>query len=72
MTMTTYAGVSQRTTYFAAREMLLKDGEKDDAGVQTAAMQALAKRIGMLAPQRDAFRAERVKNVRGQGWRRWG
>lgn len=65
-------GWEQYVVYFAAREMLLKDGEKDDAAVQTAAMQALAKRIGMLAPQRDAFRAERVKNVRGQGWRRWG
>ncbi len=65
-------GWEQYIPYFAAREMLLKDGEKDDAAVQTAAMQALAMRIGKLAPHRDAFRAERVKNVRGQGWRRWG
>ncbi len=74
-TSSTFDGINgweQYIVYFAAREMLLKDGEKDDAGVQTAAMQALAKRVGMLAPHRDAFRAERVKNVRGQGWRRWG
>lgn len=61
--------------YYAAREMLFKDGEKDDAAAQTAEMASLAKRIGKLAPQRDRFRAERVKNVRGRhfslGGRRW-
>lgn len=61
--------------YYAAREMLFKDGEKDDAAAQDGALAALAKRIGKLAPQRDRFRAEKVKNVRNRaftlGNRRW-
>ncbi len=58
-------GWEQYIAAFAAREMLLRDGEKEDAAVQDRAMQALAVRVGKLAPKRDAFRAERVKNVRG-------
>jgi len=53
--------------YFAAREMFIHDGELGEAGVQDKAMQAMAMRIGKLAPHRDAFRAERVKNVRRTG-----
>lgn len=65
-------GWEQYVVEFAAREMLLKDGEKSDANDCTQKMQALAMRIGKLAPKRDAFRAERVKNVRGgQGYGRW-
>lgn len=65
-------GWEQYPVEFAAREMLLKDGEKSDAADCTQKMTALAMRIGKLAPKRDAFRAERVKNVRGgQGYGRW-
>jgi len=65
-------GWEQYVVEFAAREMLLKDGEKSDASDCTQKMAALAMRIGKLAPKRDAFRAERVKNVRGgQGYGRW-
>jgi hypothetical protein len=66
-------GWEQYPVYFAAREMLMKDGETAEANAQTQAMGMLAQRIGGLAPKRDAFRAERVKNVRGSfpggGWR---
>lgn len=70
-------GWEQYPTEYAAREMLLKDGEKSDAADCTAKLGALAARIAKLAPKRDAFRAERVKNVRSGGgsafpWgRRW-
>lgn len=77
-TTSTFDGINgweQYIVYYAAREMLFKDGEKDDAAAQTAEMAALAKRIGKLAPQRDRFRAERVKNVRARAFtvngRRW-
>ena len=73
-TSSTFDGINgweQYIPYFAAREMLLKDGEKDDASVQDRALQALAMRIGKLAPGRDSFRAERVKNVRRPMVRRW-
>ena len=68
-------GWEQYIEYFAAREMLFKDGEKDDAATQDQALAALARRISKLAPQRDRFRAERVKNVRNRNLvtngRRW-
>jgi hypothetical protein len=68
-------GWEQYVTYFAAREMYSKDDEAAKVGEQNQAMQMLAKRIQGLAPKRDAFRAERVKNVRGGGggfpWGRW-
>ena len=67
-------GWEQYPVEFAAREMFLHDGEKSDAATCTAKMDLLAKRIASLAPKRDAFRAERVKNVRTGGpgpWGRW-
>ncbi len=58
--LSTFDGINgweQYPVYYAAREMLMHDGETADG----------------LAPKRDAFRAERVKNVRGSfpggGWR---
>lgn len=62
-------GWEQYVVYFAAREMLLRDDEKELAAAQDRAMQTIAVRIGKLAPKRDAFRAERVKNVRRLTWR---
>jgi hypothetical protein len=59
-------GWEQYPVEFAAREMFLKDGEKGEANDCTQKMEALAIRVGKLAPKRDAFRAERVKNVRGR------
>ncbi len=75
----TFDGINGWEAYiveYAAREMFLRDGETAEAGACTAKMQALAARIADLAPKRDAFRAERVKNVRTNGaafpWgRRW-
>ncbi len=72
-TTSTFDGINgweQYLVYFAAREMLFNDGESTSD--QDRAMQAMAMRIGKLAPGRDSFRAERVKNVRRTvGWRRW-
>lgn len=51
--------------YYAAREMYSKDDEPGKVAEQNQAMASLAVRIAGLAPKRDAFRAERVKNVRG-------
>ncbi len=64
-------GWEQYVAYFAAREMYSKDDEAAKVGEQSQAMKDMAQRIGKLAPGRDAFRAERVKNVRGGWFRRW-
>jgi hypothetical protein len=69
-------GWEQYVVYFAAREMYSKDDESGKVQEQNAAMAAMAARIANLAPKRDAFRAERVKNIRGTAtmfpWgRRW-
>lgn len=66
-------GWEQYIVYYAAREMYSKDDELAKVREQDQAMAALAQRIAKLAPGRDAFRAERVKNVRGGGigWPRW-
>ncbi len=64
-------GWEQYPVCFAAREMLIKDGETGEAQAQTQAMGMLAQRIAGLAPKRDAFRAERVKNVRGRTFPGW-
>ncbi len=70
-------GWEQYVVCFAAREMYSKDDEAAKVGEQNQAMQMLAKRIQGLAPKRDAFRAERIMNVRGGGggggypWGRW-
>ncbi len=64
-------GWEQYIACYAAREMIVKDGDSEGtAKDQESAMKGLAMRIGKLAPQRDAFRAERVKNVRRRvgGW----
>jgi hypothetical protein len=70
-TTSTFDGINgweQYLVYFAAREMLERDGRLADVATQDRAMQAMAMRIGKLAPTRDSFRAERVKNVRGRRW----
>ncbi len=74
---TTFDGINgweQYVVYFAAREMYSKDDELGKVKEQDQAMAAMAQRIGKLAPKRDAFRAERVKNVRqgvGSPWGRY-
>lgn len=68
----TFDGINGWESYlsvYAAREMFRHDGEKQDAAECTAELAALSVRIAGLAPKRDAFRAERVKNVRRVG--RW-
>ncbi len=57
---------------FAARCMAVKDEEWQLVGAVKSDMASLKMRIAGLAPKRDAFRAERVKNVRGFGGRTGG
>jgi hypothetical protein len=70
---TTFDGINGWEEYiphFAASCMLTKDDELALKNSCLADMAALERRIGKLATKRDAFRAERVKNVRGGGlWR---
>jgi hypothetical protein len=66
----TFDGINGWESYlsvYSAREMFRHDGEKQDAAECTAELAALSARIAGLAPKRDAFRAERVKNVRRIG-----
>jgi hypothetical protein len=65
-------GWEQYIVYYAAREMYSKDDEAGKVAEQDRAMAAMAGRIAKLAPGRDSFRAERVKNVRGAGGIPWG
>ena len=58
-------GWEEYVVCFAARCMAVKDEEWPLAGALRADMASLRDRIAKLAPTRDAFRAERVKNVRG-------
>lgn len=60
-------GWEEYAVVFAARCMAVKDEEWDLARELRADMDRLAARIAKLAPHRDQFRAERVKDVRGQG-----
>lgn len=55
---------------FAAKCMATKDADWPRVTELRNDMSALAERIGKLAPNKDSFRAERVKNVRGSkgGW----
>jgi hypothetical protein len=59
----------------AARELALKEGEIEFAREMSAEKAGIALRIKKRAPSRDAFRARRVKDVRGErlamgrGWR---
>jgi hypothetical protein len=72
---TTFDGINGWEAYvteYAAREMFKHDGERSDAQECTDEMQRIALRVGKLAPKRDAFRAERVKNVRGGAAGVWG
>ncbi len=67
-------GWEQYLVFYAAREMHIHDDELELANKNDQAMAAMAMRIAKLAPGRDNFRAEKVKNVRGGGlpfgWRR--
>jgi hypothetical protein len=59
--------------YYAARCMAEKDDEPNVVRYCNNQIDRLRQRISKLAPMRDAFRAERVKDVRGHmpwGWRR--
>jgi len=69
----TFDGINGWEDYlprYAAREMLMQDGELEQAAAQDRAMKTMAARIATLAPKRDSFRAERVKNIR-KAWRPW-
>lgn len=64
----TFDGINGWEEYavdFAAKCMAVKDAEWELAQALDADMRKLEKRIQALAPTRDAFRPERVKDVRG-------
>ncbi len=63
-TLEGYAGWEEYVVCFAACCMLTKDGELEDKSSIRADMKDIEARIASLAPGRDAFRAERVKDVR--------
>lgn len=68
----TFDGINGWEEYavdYAARCMAVKDEEWELVRALDADMARLRERIQKLAPTRDAFRAERVKDVRGW-WRR--
>lgn len=74
----TFDGINGWEEYLvchAAREMMLKEGEPEMARLLENDKFALAERIKKRAPNRDAFRQRRVKDVRGErlaggrGWR---
>ncbi len=65
-------GWEEFVTCFAAKNMATKDAEWETVRELRADMKAIAERVGKLAPGRDAFRAERVKNVRGARGRWYG
>lgn len=60
-------GWEEYVVAFAARCMAMKDEEWPLANALGDEMARLRDRISKLAPTRDAFRAERVKDVRGYG-----
>lgn len=69
---TTFDGINGWEDYardWAACEMLTKDEELPLKNSILGDMAKLEARIAQLAPRRDNFRAERVKNVRGMYWR---
>jgi hypothetical protein len=69
----TFDGINGWEEYvvcFAARCMAVKDEEWQLANALKADMASLRDRISKLAPTRDGFRPERVKDVRGSS-RRW-
>ncbi len=69
-----YDGWEEFVVCFAARCIATKDAEWELVRELKDEMGTVAERIAKLAPSRDAFRAERVKDVRQQGasWRlRW-
>lgn len=66
-------GWEEYIVYFAARCMAEKDDQPRVVADCTRGMERLQQRISKLAPMRDAFRAERVKDVRAAfpyGWYR--
>lgn len=67
----TFDGINGWEEYvvaFAARCMAFRDEERELARDLEGEMMRLTKRIQKLAPTRDTFRAERVKDVRGGMW----
>ncbi len=74
-TGSTFDGVSGWEEYMvchAARELALKEGELEFARMMADDKEALKLRIKKRAPNRDAFRARRARDVRGErllGWR---
>lgn len=67
-----YSGWEEYPVCFAAKCMAVKDDEPRLVAMLEREMARLQDRIMKLAPTRDAFRSERVKNVRGERLMRGG
>lgn len=59
-----FNGWEEYVVCYAAKQMALKDDEKADVSEMNTEMASLRARIQKLAPHRDAFRSETVKDVR--------
>lgn len=71
----TFDGINGWEEYivlFAAKCMAMKDQDWDLVRELRVDMTTITSRVSKLAPGRDAFRAERVKNVRGMRGRWFG
>lgn len=67
------AGWEEYMVCHAAREMALKEGELEFARVMENDKLALRERVKRRAPNRDAYRARRARDIRGErliGWPR--
>ena len=67
-----FNGWEEFIAIFAAKCMAFKDQDWDLVRELKADLGVVATRVSKLAPGRDAFRAERVKNVRGARGRWYG
>lgn len=66
-----FQGWEDYVVAFAAREVFKADDEREKVKEMTDEMAEIASRIRKLAPKRDQFRPERVRNVRNPFGRRW-
>jgi hypothetical protein len=67
----TFDGINGWEEYvvcFAAQRMATRDEDWEVVAALRSEMDRLRERIQKLAPNRDAYRAERVKDTRGQRW----
>jgi hypothetical protein len=70
-TLVGYQGWEDYPVWFAVREVAIADDEPDLKKTANEQLAELGSRIRKLAPRRDQFRPERVRNVRNPFGRRW-